>query len=88
MTVDVTAKDIRRGKPRRMMECPVSLALGRLTGDDWIVTSNNAMCMNEKRTCQLRLPAAVRDWIANYDDAVAVEPFSFELDVPQDAPTS
>jgi hypothetical protein len=85
--VSVTAEDIASGKPGEICLCPIYLALqrampdgvealwvdcyrARLSGSPWLTTASAP------------LPQSARDFIGRFDNAIPVEPFEFDLDVP------
>ena len=73
MRIEVTADDIAKGMKSNCYQCPIALAIRRVTGDvfvgRWIV-------VNGKRFDKIK---SVSEFIANFDDGRPVEPFSFHL---------
>lgn len=61
--------------------CPVALALNEATGKQWTVTANK--CWRHYSTQVLPLPSEVTFNIHQYDGFGVMEPFSFELEIPQ-----
>lgn len=79
VNVEVTAEDIAQGVAADCQRCPVALALKRATGEDWRVGSYEA----EKVAIRVPLPMRVRAWTLALDTGEPVEPFSFEIEVPE-----
>jgi hypothetical protein len=84
VTVEVTAKDILFGRPCSPCGCPVALALRRCLQmvakvDDCITLYDD---QDPAPTITLPLPDEVDRFIGKFDNHQAVEPFSFEVEVP------
>lgn len=83
LEVDVTQQDIDSGKPRSCYECPISLALRRITGKRWKVSCHSAESMDEER---FYLPLEARRFVDRFDTDDAYqkpEPFFFIVDSEQ-----
>jgi hypothetical protein len=80
--IRVTQEDIDRGARTAPTACPIALAVRRALPE-----------LDQPRVCSRRiypdgainadvlLPQAAQDFIDRYDNALAVEPFEFELDL-------
>lgn len=89
--VDVTADDIKNGRRSSAPGCPVALALRRL-GYNTPHVSGRDVCINHGLDgnnflapdhLYVTLPQEVAVFTRAYDDGHAVEPFSFEADLPE-----
>lgn len=80
MLINVTAADIKRGRPRIVTNdrCPVALALKRATGIGYLVGTDWYKRPNGKKQI---LPAIAQVKILALCDIRPVKPFSFELPV-------
>ena len=78
LTVEVTQQDIERGSLIECRSCPVALALQRATGREVEVAGPWFIFANSRR--HFNLPESVRDFVAQFDSGVAVQPFSFEIE--------
>ena len=78
--VQVTQEDIDQGEADNCFDCPVALALKRVTGA--VIEVNNSFAIVDG--VAIRLPPTVEIWIANFDynGPDAVKPFSFSLELP------
>lgn len=87
-TVNVTAEDIREGGRVDAFCCPVALALRRAVPphvERVGVTGAYAALWTPDcghRTTDVLLPDAARAFIDRYDDGHDVEPFTFEIEIP------
>lgn len=84
LKIDVTAEDIAAGKPRSSYECPISLALRRLTGKRWQVKCHSAESVDCER---FYLPLEARKFVDRFDTADAYqkpEPFFFIVESEED----
>lgn len=77
--IDVTARDIRRGRPWRADACPLFLACDRLLRDVETVYFCVAFQGSED---YVDLPPRAMDWVNDFDLGNPVKPFSFTLNVP------
>lgn len=75
--VEVTQDDIDRGVPDRRCDCPIALALHRLTGKHWNVFQN---CVRFN-SLTIALPMEARFFIRCFDRKEQVDPFAFELPI-------
>jgi len=85
VTIEVTADDIANGKPGVCSLCPIALAILRaLPGWGDATVTNWHVFPPDDGFAEIDLPSAACDFIESFDclGQAAVEPFSFELDVP------
>ena len=75
MRIEVTAEDIRIGKPGP--QCPISLAGRRASGKYTAVGVTRIWFMDEAET--FALPDVAVTFIKRFDSHQPVEPFSFEV---------
>lgn len=83
--VEVTAEDIRDGKPGKYASCPVALALRRATGIEFGVVRHAAHAFKVR----VGLPFEVYTFIENFDRSYLrslCKPFAFEIDLPDEIP--
>jgi hypothetical protein len=81
ITIDVTADDIANGVRGRCSTCPVALAVRRVPGlEKWEVGGMSAFY----GASSFPLPCAASRFIMDFDGGRPVEPFSFEVDVPDE----
>lgn len=78
--IKVTAKDIRDGTRRSCTQCPIVLAIQKLT--TFKVTVSTAWV--EIEGWWERLPFEARLFICNFDTEQKVRPFSFTLNIPKE----
>lgn len=88
ITIDVTAEDIAAGEPGEPCSCPIALAVLRvlpfLTGV-WVdETGVELDGFARLGGASIPLPPPAREFISHLDAGDAVEPFSFDLDVPDE----
>lgn len=85
MQINVTERHIRDGVPNQCVGCPVSLAiedaLGTRCDHSPAVRDIEIVLYRDGGRESVPVPPEVREFIANYDDGLAVGPFSFELPV-------
>lgn len=84
VTVEVTAEDIERGKPRAACDCPVALAAGRVfesphvgvfrVGDD--------LDLFVLGFGQMRPSEEMRRFVDDFDAGRPVAPFTFTVELP------
>lgn len=85
ITIDVTAEDIRCGQRQTSGSCPIALALIRSGLRNPHVYHNADAYIGAPALREwLLLPAEAASFIYRFDDEESVEPFSFELDVPDE----
>jgi len=78
VTVHVTASDIAKGIPLKLLLCPVARAMARATASVWSVFYSYAMCDGSI----VILPAVCHEFIVAFDSLKPVAPFDFEIDLP------
>jgi hypothetical protein len=84
VTVDVTQNDIAHGRRGLCRECPAALAMERAgiveprvrNTELWLRTAH------EHRLVKVRLPESAAKFIDDFDANRTVEPFSFQIDIP------
>lgn len=94
LTVSVTQDHIDQGAPSEPEYCPVALALFEVlrvpegtpalrlsVGSTQVELSRD---WPDERAADVELPDEAQAFITDFDDTGAVEPFSFELDVPDE----
>ncbi|HWI58635.1 MAG TPA: hypothetical protein VNZ22_15525 [Bacillota bacterium] len=86
MKIVVTQEDIKHGRRCDPDCCPVARALLRaglahlgVVGTTVLITDAN------QQTTALPLPGAVKEWILDFDGNQPVQPFSFELALPDES---
>lgn len=88
VTIDVMQDDIDNGEPGEGCACPVYLAIARAVpaADHFAVGVEHVHFYDsaEHDNCvgAADLPGVAQGFIGRFDNAHSVEPFSFELDVP------
>ncbi len=88
--IDVTREDIDNGTKRACGLCPVALAAKRVVAPFMRVAAYSTaleLVTTERpfRPDTLhRLPATATSFIIDFDRGSPVEPFSFELDIPEE----
>lgn len=91
VTIEVTADDISNGVCISIWDCAVATAcarVGRELGYSDIAVDGQFAYFDKDKSLALRagfrveLPARVQAWIKDFDNKRPVEPFSFELAVP------
>ncbi len=83
MLVEVIAEDIANGVKTKCAECPAARAASRVAGyqvcvgpfDIWAP----ALMGTTHLPWSIRTPAAVRKWIADFDDGLPVGALSFDI---------
>jgi hypothetical protein len=80
--IQVTAQDIKRGKPCDSDRCPVAIALRRETKRKWRV--GRALAALPGSRTVIRLPKRVTDKIYVFDDDGPMKPFAFTFHWPLD----
>lgn len=80
--VEVTAEDIHYGATGSPDCCPVALALRRHCGRASVGTTAVSLFPPDADVQQVGLPADVQDFILQFDAGQKVEPFAFDLDLP------
>lgn len=87
--IDVTAEDIRLGKACDSQYCPVARAVQRQLGKLWRVGSSSISKLAEDETVvrpalMLIPPSSVSYFVTAFDLHLSVDPFSFELEIPDE----
>ena len=82
VTVEVTADDIRNGSPGSTCNCPVALALTRVMSRDYFIRVYGSSVSTDYDDFMFDLPSEATEFIASFDEGEHVEPFSFEMDLP------
>lgn len=78
LTIDVTAEDIRDGKPKLCESCPIALAIKRAYPGLPVNVEEEEVVIGEHA---YNLPDDVSDAIRAIDYGIPVEPFQFSLTV-------
>lgn len=76
--INVTANDIKYGKPRMTTSCPIARAVKRRTIGNFYSVGADTCWINEDI---IFLPSEARDFIVKFDRGREVKPFKFTLDV-------
>lgn len=82
-TIRVTQDDIYNGVPRAIDNCAVARAIRRDTGDP---NAEVGIVFCEVNGHDVNVPRFVSDFITRFDDGYPVEPFEFDIHVPEDTP--
>lgn len=81
LVIEVTADDIRLGKPHDACLCPIARAIARLLGADDVAVGLNDMCATflpgDLALTERDLPVEAARFIADFDDGRPVAPFTF-----------
>ena len=77
-TIEVTLEDVRHGMYRNPWYCPVALASQRVLGE----SCRASIDFISVKGIQIDTPADVKRRIRIYDSLKTMDPFSFELDLP------
>ena len=77
--INVTARDIKYGKPRNSYFCPVARAIKRRIHDSNVQVTPEWCHIDYKK---IYFPDEVNVFITAFDNYQKVEPFSFEIDIP------
>lgn len=81
ITIDVTQDDINKGIKENCRFCPVALAVQRTFNDPEMDVFSP--CIKNCEEDRVASPSSVCDFIDRYDNGESVQPFSFEIDVPE-----
>lgn len=85
ITIQVTEQDISTGLAGDCEECPIALAIYRALSDAGVrVGTAGVTLYREGTNAMLALPEAATRFIDGFDHDEAVEPFEFDLDVPDE----
>lgn len=83
MKIKVTKHHIYKGSLGNCYECPIALALKHAGFTNvWVVDLDLQVYYNGRNRI-LPTPQSCYDFIHNFDKGQDVEPFEFELDLPQ-----
>lgn len=80
--IEVTKRDIKRGKPRSVACCPIALAAKRRGLLRPLVTSVRLEAGRKRWRRRIALPLAAVDFIHAFDDERGPTPIAFTVDVP------
>ena len=85
MRVEVTAEHIRRGKKNDCFLCPVALAVSGACGRrvNAAVRQIGVKNRNGEDYGYVDTPVPAQQFMKAFDRGEAVEPFAFDLDVPE-----
>lgn len=78
MKIEVTQQDIDRGDCGNPFNCPIALAIKRVTGEDDRVYVFHEYVINLNRG-YYKIPKAAQEFVKSFDNHEAVKPFSFKL---------
>lgn len=82
--VEVTQSDFEAGTLSDPFNCPVAIAAKRATGKNFVaigIASTSDAVYNDGNN-SVTLPVYVSDAVYDIDHAANVEPFSFDLELP------
>ena len=79
--VTVTADDIGNGEPGEPCLCPIALAVSRALDSGFTAWATTGHVEVDPLTW-VDLPVVAQDFIGRYDNALPVEPFEFDLELP------
>jgi hypothetical protein len=82
MKFNVTAEDIAHGQAKDCANCPVARCMSRTLGYTILVGDDKAWPKNFGKN--VRLPPHVVEFIARYDCDQQVQPFEFEIEIPEE----
>lgn len=80
VTIDVTADDIAKGKPKEPCDCPIAIATDRAFGGGVAISCGQTLI--GINFVDYSLPVPARRFIRRFDDGENVKPFSFSVEVP------
>lgn len=88
ITVDVTERNIKEGKPGSTLFCPVALALDAMDYTGVHVATDHVEVMDGQIMLSGPLPRAASDFIEAFDDAEdedarALDPISFKVSLKE-----
>lgn len=86
VTINVTQQDIDNGKTCVSSDCPVAWALNRvLKTGHWSQIGNPSFTIwtNNEVVHQAYLPSPVGDFIRRFDSFLDIDPFTFQLELPE-----
>jgi hypothetical protein len=82
MKIEVAIDDIKYGEKTTWHSCAVAIAVQRATNLHILVTSRDLVYSLHGKHEFVRLPRLVRLFIAQLDGHAYVEPFSFQIAIP------
>lgn len=85
MKITVTREDIDAGRKRDPYDCAVAKALRRAGVAHYGVAGTLVLVKDRDQRRSVVLPAAVQEWIVDFDWGVPVQPFEFDLCTPCEA---
>lgn len=92
LRVEVTSEDIQSGKRGNARHCPIALAIeGALRQldvqdyQDWQSSFAAVFDSSIEQKLAIEIPESVRGFVNRYDLTLPVKPFSFDLEVPDNA---
>lgn len=82
--IEVLQSDIDSGRPDDCGFCPVALAIKRAANVKTIHVSLATVVIyfTKSSLCRIKLPAEANEFIDKFDAEKEVEPFSFDLEIP------
>jgi hypothetical protein len=80
VTIDVTAKDIKRGVPGSYWACPLGIAMSRAFGSDVLVSTH---CFSVLPAKYQPLPNIAFAFRQDFDFGRPVHPFTFEAETSE-----
>lgn len=82
MRIEVTQEDIENGKPYSAWSCAIAVAIRRATRREivWVKLGENTIALYRR---EIPLPHSVKEWAERFDEGRSVEPFTFDLDIPE-----
>ncbi len=88
--IAVSTEDIRQGKPRMCVFCPIGLAMkrtlgSRFPGATFLASTWTRIVGADLDTIEFRLPVEASRFMHDFDKGLAVEPFTFVIDLPDAA---
>lgn len=87
--IQVTAEDIAHGLAGDCEECPIALAIYHALHDAPVrVGTGGVTIYHEDTNAMVALPVAASRFISRFDHDEVVEPFEFDLDVPDELLTA
>lgn len=89
-TINVDAEAIAQGQRLSLYHCPEVIAVRRVVTEDTVVGVDGSdlelwrdCLMNGTKRELIPLPASARLFVKVYDAGWEVEPFTFEVDIPE-----
>lgn len=87
--INVTLDMIKHGKPARTCNCPISLAVAEKVKPNLKVSILSEDCAIyedgwKHEVALVKLPIKVGNFVLRFDTGMAVEPFTFTLELPEE----